>query len=111
MARTENARDLWGRAVGIVTRRLRLQAELSYEKFELVSGARKDHAWFLEHREVKVRLDTLEGLATGFGMTVTEFMAHVETELAVIRKEVPDPFLAGVTGRKPPREKRKRSGK
>jgi transcriptional regulator with XRE-family HTH domain len=111
MARTKNASDLWGRAVAVVTRRLRLQAKLSYKKFEQAGGADRNHCWFLEHREVKVRLETLEKLAAGLGMTTTEFMAHVETELAVIRKQEPDPFLAGITGRTPRAEKRKRPGK
>jgi transcriptional regulator with XRE-family HTH domain len=111
MARTKNASDLWGRAVSLATRRLRILAGLSYRQFEAVSGMDRNQVWFLEHNEVKVWPVTLERLADGFGMTTTEFMAHVETELAVIRKKDPDPFLALVTGLKSSREKRKRPGK
>jgi transcriptional regulator with XRE-family HTH domain len=111
MARTQNASDLWGRAVSVVTRRFRMEAKLSYKQFEEVTGIDRNQVWFLEHNEVKVRLETLERLAGAFGMTATEFLAHVETELAVIRKQDPDPFLAAVTGRKPARVKRKRPAK
>ena len=104
MARSASSSDLWGRAVSLVLHDLRAGAGLSYKGLAERTGIDSTKLCFYEHKEVKLRLETIERLAAGYGMTLTEFMAHAETKVAAIRQQIPDPFLKIVTSRR----KRKR---
>lgn len=62
-------------------RALREQADLSTNKFALMVGLSKSFIIQVEHGRRNISLDTIERIAAGLGITVSELFEGVETHI------------------------------
>ena len=75
--------ELMKKEFGDRVKTLREQAGLSTNKFALMVGLSKSFIIQIEHGRRNVSLDTVERIAAGLNMTVSELFEGIETRVGV----------------------------
>lgn len=79
--------ELMKKEFGSRVRALREQAGLSTNKFALMVGLSKSFVIQIEHGRRNISLDTIERIAAGLNMTVSELFEGVDTHIEGNRGE------------------------